>query len=513
MGPEPRRSDRQETLLAGLAGEVLWSYSAAGVAAVTNLAVLAFALRRLSLVDFGTYAILATVTQLFTFLDFSLSTTAIRAAAIADSSPDAEEREGALQAIRAVHACNLGLAGVLLAITTGGSMIVALVHGPVPAALIGLLGAAACLSTGTASLLGVATGARRFRQLAFATLAGVSASALIAVLFVGAFGVAILGAAELVRIVVSRGLIAKWVRPLGSLGLPSRPSLASLRETWRPAWPLVAISAAGLVVSSTDVLLLGILSGSAAAGAYRIGSLLPMQAAGLLFRGYDAAFPLLAGERDPVLQTQVTRTLTRVFSILAAAGLGMAALHAEVVVRALSGDSGTLSSQVLIAFAIVWSVNVVIHGPVLHLLSRGGQALLGRVVLAELVLNVLLTIGLVVLVGPIGAAVASLIAVIASNFILAPAMMRGALGAEVGRTVWLTGSAGLLAGAAGAVVGRLVAAPLSSSAVRISVAFAVTAACAGAAIALLSTKEEKRLLAGSVHRRIAHPTQAPAVLR
>lgn len=512
-GSEPCRSEPREALLAGLAREVSWSYLAAGVAAVTNLAVLAFALRRLSLVDFGTYAVIATVAQLLAILDFPLSITATRATATLIASDNAGEREVSLRSIRAIHSCNLGLAVVLLALAAGTSTIVALLRGPGPAVLIGFLGLAASVNAGTAILRGVATGARHFRHLAWAMLVAVSASALVTLLFVGTFGVVVLGVAELVRIVVSRGLISRWVRLLGSLDLPRRPSLASLREIWRPARSLLVLSTAGLVVSSTDVLLLGALSGSAVAGAYRIGSLLPMQAADLLFRGYDAVFPLLAGERDPVIQARVTRMLTRVFSILAAAGLGTAALNADAVVQVLSGASGGLSSQVLIVFCIVWSVNVVIHGPILHLLSRGGQALLGRVVLAEMGMNVLLTVVLVAIVGPIGGAVASLIVVTISNLIVAPAVMRSALGAGVGGTVWRTGSTGLLAGAAAAAVGRLAAVPLSSLAARLSVAIAVSSVCAAATIAILCTKDERRLLVGSAQRRIVGPAERPATSR
>lgn len=508
-GGEVDRPFVEGPALAGLAGDVSWTYVAAGLAAVTNIGVLAFSLRRLSAVEFGTYAVVSTLAQLLTILDFALSTTTVRATATLATSRDADEREACLLTIRSVHACNLGLAGVLGAVTAVGGTIVALGRGPGPAALTALLGTAICLNTATAVLLGVATGARRFRELALTTLAALASSSLVVVLFVGRFGIVVLGAAELCRVVVSRGLIAGWVRPITQLRLPNRPSLAGLREIARPAGSLVAVSAAGLAIATTDVLLLGALSGSKAAGAYRIGSLLPAQATGLLFRGYDAAFPLLAGQRDPKVQAQVTRLLTRLFSILAAAGLGAAALHASLVIRAFSGTSDPLSSQALTALCVVWSVNVVIHGPALHLLSRGGQALLTRVVLAELVLNLVLTIALVIVVGPIGAAIASVVAVTASNLILAPVVMRGMLGPEVGRTVWITGSGGLLAGAAAAVAGSLAAAPLSNSIARLIVTLVVTAGCAGAAIALLATKEERGLLAGSVGRRVDHPSPVP----
>jgi O-antigen/teichoic acid export membrane protein len=505
LGGDPGPPRSAEPTLAGLAGEVSWTYVAAGASAVTNVALLGFSLRRLSVAEFGTYAVLSTFALLLNAFDFALSTTAVRAAATAATTRDHDERSSSLETIRAVHACNVGLAVGVLASTIAGCTIAALAHAPRLAVLIGLLGLATSLGTGTAVLLGVATGARRFRQLALATIAGLMVSTLVTVLLIGRFGVAILGAAELGRVVASRGVIGRWVRPLGRLALPSRPSLGSLRAIARPVWSLLAISVSGLAISSTDVLLLGAMSGSAAAGAYRIGSLLPAQATGLLFRGYDAAFPLLAGERDPALQTQVTRLLTRLFSVAAAAGLGAVALHADLVVRALSGTSEALSRRALIAFCIVWSVNVVIHGPALHLLSRGGQALLARVVLAELAVNVLLTITLVIVLGPIGAAVASLVAVTASNLVVAPAVMRRALGAEVGRTVWYTGLAALLAGAGSAAAGRLAGAMLAGPAASVVVTLVVTGACAAAAMALLSTRDERRLLAGSLQRRHARP--------
>lgn len=505
-GEEP---GRPEPPLAGLAREITWTYLAAGVAAGSNVAMLGFSLRRLSPVEFGTYAILSTITQLFTIIDFALSTTAVRAAAHATTARNDEEQESSLKIIRAVHACNLGLSGVLLAVTAGGCIVVAWLHGAGLSALTGLLGASISLGTFTAVLLGVATGGRCFRQLAVATLVGVAAALLVTVLFLGRYGVVVLGVAELSRMAVSRGLIAGRIRPLGRLGLPHRPSVMSMREIGRPAGSFLAISAAGLVVASTDILVLGVLSGSAVAGAYRVGSLVPAQVTGLLFRGYDAVFPLLAGQRDPALQTQVTRLLTRLFSTLAAAGLGAVALHADLVVRALSGKSQALSEQVLVAFCVVWAVNVVIHGPALQLLSRGGQALLARVVMAELVLNVMLTIVLVLLVGPIGAAWASLVAVSMSNLLLAPTAMRRLLGSDVGRTVWLTGTVALLAGAAGAGAGRLASAPLTGALARMSLTLVVAGACAGAALALLSSREERGLLAGSLKKRIVQPERRP----
>jgi O-antigen/teichoic acid export membrane protein len=117
-----------------------------------------------------------------------------------------------------------------------------------------------------------------------------------------------------------------------------------------------------------------------------------------------------------------------------------------VVVEAWSGQASGLSVGVLTLYALAWALVTPVQILVLMLVARGRHAVIGGIILAEALVNLALSIILVGSIGPIGAAVATLIAVAVDDILVIPLVATRLLEIPL-LPIAVAGAAGLAAGA------------------------------------------------------------------
>jgi O-antigen/teichoic acid export membrane protein len=215
-----------------------------------------------------------------------------------------------------------------------------------------------------------------------------------------------------------------------------------------------------------------------------------------LFNGYDTVFPSLAGTQDERGQEAATLFLTRVAGYVAGSSFcAMALLRADVV-TVIVGHQSVLAEEVLLVFCGIWLVNIPVHGLMLLLIARGRQAVFIPLVAAEAVANLVLTVVLAVIFGPIGAALATLVTIVVTNVIVLPILVRKEFAST---SSWRIAGDGLACGGIGGAVAAVATMPILVLGVG-SIRLAVGLAVAGAAsllvgLVLLRHNGRKTLLA------------------
>jgi O-antigen/teichoic acid export membrane protein len=101
----------------------------------------------------------------------------------------------------------------------------------------------------------------------------------------------------------------------------------------------------------------------------------------------------------------------------------MALLRADVV-TVLVGHRSILAEEVLLVFCGVWLVNIPVHGLMLLLIARGRQSVFIPLVAVEAIANLALTVVFAMVIGPIGAALATLVTIVVTNVIVLPVLVR-----------------------------------------------------------------------------------------
>ena len=232
------------------------------------------------------------------------------------------------------------------------------------------------------------------------------------------------------------------------------------------------LSVAGQVISATDLVVVGAVATAAAVGLYRAGSIVPTQVTSLLFIGYDTLYPHLAGTRDTDGQETATRFLTRIASFVAGAIFATVIVLRVDVVMVVTGRASTLGESVLVVFCGVWLANIPIHGLSLLLIARGRQKIFIWLVGVEATANLALTIIFAVAIGPIGAAYATLITILASNVIVFPYLVRHEVSSGVARRTVLEALAAVAIGGASAALATTLAFEFSAGWDRLLAGFA-----------------------------------------
>lgn len=500
----------EPAVLRGVGADVLWTYVGVVSVGVTSLLVPAVALRAVGATGYGLYALIAAATSLILPVDVALSLGVSRAAARQAAMADGPLRDAEREHVIAAHSLYGGAAIALAGLTTlacawvlAGSVRRAEIGPAAVAAVIAVLGANVAVLLATSALNGVLIGTRRFRTAGGAAVLGSVVTAVNVPWMAHAFSVPGIALAVLAGTLTSRGLLvirARQHEPWVSFRLPDRYD-TRIREVIAVAAPMVAVGVGGQVVATTDVFVLSALGSSAAVGLYRAASLVPSQIINLIFRGYDASFPALAQERLAARQEEATRVLTRLASIAAGVALGGAAWLAPDLVRMVAGQPSALAVDVLRIFAAVWCVNAAAHGLALVLIARVQQRVFAPLVMGEAVLNLGASLVLVSIIGPVGAAWASLLTIAASNLVVLPLITRRHLDGSAVSLVVMNGFvfAVLGAAAAGAVVG-LVSLIGFHGLARMGVA-GVGLLAAGAALAAVALGDRgRRMLAGAFHR-------------
>jgi len=250
---------------------------------------------------------------------------------------------------------------------------------------------------------------------------------------------------------------------------------------------------------------IGALGTAAQVALYRIGTLGPTSLIVAIWTGFDTTFPSLSSVDKARADTQEADVafLTRVTCYAAGLSLGAMAMLRDDIVTVVLGHQSRLAVTVLVVFCIVWATNCPIHGICILLIARGRQRAFVPYLIGELLLNMLLTVLLVIALGPIGAALATLFTVFVSNTVVMPFAIRNELQISCFRLVWCDG---LLAIACGAIMAGLSIAPICSlppGINRLCIGIAISA-CVGLGFGYLllggSGRETLRTM-----MRVAHP--------
>jgi len=415
-------------------------YLNAVTSALGNLYLLGFSFRHLGSSTYGVYALAATVLAIFGTVDFGLRLLVVRATARDSVSFNDDERCQARKDVETAHT-TYGAWGLIVLATTGVlTLIMSLTHtgslaGKHVPLMVVLVGLATALNLGSASFTGIPAGRSKFHVPAIAGLLGTGVEIAVVVATIDHLHLVALGAGFLSSVVVSQGFCAIWIRRHETWFhlLPRRIGWTDIRRVASFSAPLLVLSIAGQVVSATDLIVVGAVATASAVGIYRAGSVVPSQATALLFTGYDTVYPHLAGTTDRDGQETATRFLTRVVAFIAGAMFGTVILLRSVVVVVVTGHSSALAESVLIVFCCIWLANVPIHGLCILLIARGRQNVFIWLVGVEASANLVLTIIFALIIGPIGAAYATLVTIVVSNVVVFPHIVRHELSRGMAR--------------------------------------------------------------------------------
>lgn len=480
-GSDGGPSDDGRSLLRGAARDVGWSYVSLLVTAGATLTASGLIVREAGAAAFGMYSLILVSGAVLVPLEWSISVVIVRGVARRAGVPTAQEEALATSA----HAVLVGLAALVLLVgaVIGATQVLALSSARTGGDLGALIFLVACswsVLIATAGHHAVLLGHRRFRRMAAATSFGAISQLLVLFVFMRSEPLIVIGIAQLVAALSSRTAIFIGARRIDDLPLlPRRISVADVRRISKGAAPVFALGVGAQVVTTTDLIVVGALAGPAAAGFYRIGSLLPAQIIGVLYRGYDTVFPALARSADVRAREGAVVFLTRLLAYSAGAALGGVALLAEEVVVLLSGEPSQEAETILIIFAVLWTVNATVHGLALLLVALEQQSKFLPLVAVETIANLSLTIPLVVVWGGRGAALASLVTLIISNCFLFPMVVESSFTLSVARTIWVDGLGNAALGAIPAVAAVLsIRFVIDDPAARIASSLGFTAALA-----------------------------------
>ena len=442
-------SDRGPSVLRGAARDVGWSYVSVLVTASATLMASGLIVREAGAAAFGMYSLILVSGAVLVPLEWSISVVIVRAVARRAGVRTAEEEE----ATGSAHAVLVGLAAlVLLAGAVTAATHALAIESPRIDGLSTLIFLIAC--SWSVLIFGaghhaVLLGHRQFRLIATAISLGAVSQLIVLVVFIRSGPLVVMGIAQLVAALSSRMVIVIGARRIDHLPVrPGRISTVDLRSISKGAAPVFALGVGAQVVTTTDLIVVGALAGSTAAGLYRIGSLVPAQIIGVLYRGCDTVFPALARSTDAREREGAVVFLTRLLSYTAGAALGCAALLAEEIVVVLSGEPSHEAEAVLIIFALLWTVNATVHGLALVLIALERQSTFLPLVAVETIANLLLTIPLVSVWGGRGAAAASLVTLLISNCVVFPKVVKSSFTISPARTIW---GDGLVSAALGAI--------------------------------------------------------------
>jgi O-antigen/teichoic acid export membrane protein len=464
----------------GLGRNAAWLYLNAATSALGGLYLLGFSFRHLGASSYGLYALAATVLGVFGTVDFGLRMFVVRATARDSGSFTDDERHRVRSDVEAAHTTYavwglavLAATGILtLGVVLSHDHSLAGKHMPLVVLLVGL---SVALNLGTASFAGIPAGRRQFHVPAIGGIAGTCVEIAVVVPTIDYLHLVALGAGFLASVLVSQGYCAWWLRRHEPWfrHLPRRIGWADVRRVASFSAPLLVLSVAGQVISATDLMVVGAVATAAAVGLYRAGSIVPSQATFLLFTGYDTVYPHLAGTTDRDGQENATRFLTRVASFVAGAVFATVIVLRVDVLMVVTGHASALGESVLVVFCCVWLANVPIHGLSLLLIARGRQNVFVWLVGVEASANLALTIVFAVVIGPIGAAYATLVTIVASNLIVFPHLVRHEFSEGAARRTVLKALAAIAAGGASAALAASPALELGADWSRLLVGLAL----------------------------------------
>ena len=260
---------------------------------------------------------------------------------------------------------------------------------------------------------------------------------LVALLVPNGGGLILLGALTLATTLLRLALPLAWLRSeLPGLQLARRYlSGARLRELIAFSWSNFLVHVSNKVVFATDIVVVGIVLGPAAAALYAIPAKLFTMAFGLGSVGTSLLYPALAEHEGAGEEDRQRRLL------LAGLRGGMAAaaflalpmlLIPDLLIEGWVGDGYGESSPVLVLLALVLLVHQPVYLMTQFLIARARQHEIARVLVLAGVANVVLSVTLAATVGLWGVALSTLVTDLAVLAYAAPWLVAPAASLSVG---------------------------------------------------------------------------------
>lgn len=447
--------------------------------------------------DYGVWATIAAFRSALMFLDGGLAFGVTRDASLfAAGDGEARSRLHASYSLYLGAGLVVGLLGALLSWVPGTLLDISSSR-PDVAVVTMLIGVETGLALAAAPANATLRGLGRFGLLAAASGSTAIAGTLLLVVLTPGWGLVGAGAAVLAGRLVG-GLIAlaatRLILPLGSLRLPTARGMRRVSSFALPLWAAAIGSAIGV---ATDVPIVGALFGADAAGAYGVGAVIPSVVAGLIFVLLDTAYPRLATLARASIG-HIARLLTTAGAFVAAMGLGAVAISGQDLLTVWLGQAPDLAIAATVAYAAVWLLNVPAHVLVLSAVARDQHYVIGRVVVVESIVNLILSLLLAHLIGPVGPAIATVATIGVSNGVVLPVIIGRTIGVSPARLL-IPALAAVAAGLLVAFVAWIPAAAMGSSAGRIAVhALLVAIAIAAVGTWVISKRAAVQRLLGVV---------------
>jgi O-antigen/teichoic acid export membrane protein len=444
---------------------IAWRYTCQAVSAAGGLFLVGFAFRKLGASTYGAYALVITVLGLLGTVDYGLNMSVVRAAARDNPSFSLQETAQARRDVQVANSAYGAMGAIALLVSAASIPVLVAVKSRNVAGTyalpvtVGLVGLSVALSLATSAYTGLPTGRQQFHVPAISGILGVMANIAVVVPTLAMLGLPSLGLGLLANALVSATFPAVWLKmrePWFHL-LPGRARWTEVRRVGSFAMPLLVISIYGQVIAATDLVVVGAVATAAVVAFYKVGNLAPGQAVSWLFNGYDTIFPSLAGTQDKSGQEEATLFLTRVTSYIAGSSFCTMVLLRADVVTVLVGHRSILAEEVLLVFCGVWLINIPVHGLMLLLIARGRQGVFIPLVAAEAIANLALTVVFAVVIGPIGAALATLVTIVVTNVIVLPILVRKEIASM---TSWRIAGNGFACGGIGAAVAAAAMLPM-----------------------------------------------------
>lgn len=437
--------------LQGVARQGAWHMAAIVVPGVYIVLLIAYLLRTLGPEAYGIWAAATALVGYLTLLDAGLSTTTARAAARAAAGDDE-----AIAQVRTAYGAYAALACV--------AVLIGLLLGTLIPFILGLEGDIAgeawlvaaflALDLGiviaTAGWMGTLRGTRRFREMLAVNSAQVAVAVLLLLVLLPPFGLVGAAAAQPIGRVSGRTLAALiLVRQVSWFSArPRWPGWASLRTVTAFSLPILAMQTATQLGVGTDVVIVGAAAGPTAAGLYAAGAQLSRYVGYFLFPVLGVLLPSFSAAfiKRPEAVPELVRRAVVLTGLIGGTVYGTMALQAETLIQVWSGQSAPVSVQVLVLYALAWTIVTPTHVMMLMVIASGRHRLVGAIVLVEAVVNVVLSIILVSFMGPVGPAVSSFAVILVDDLLVLPVVSARALG---------TGARPILAGSLGGAVGGM----------------------------------------------------------
>ncbi len=421
--------------LQGVARHGAWHMAAIVVPGIYTVLLIAYLLRTLGPEAYGIWAAATALVGYLTLLDAGLSTTTARAAARAVAGD-----EEAIAQVRTAYGAYalLGCVAVLIGLLLGTLIPLILGLEGDLAREAWLVAAFLALDLGiviaTAGWMGTLRGTRRFREMLLVNVVQVAAAVLLLLVLLPPLGLVGAAAAQPIGRVFGRSLAAfilarqvSWFR-----ARPRWPGWADLRTVTAFSLPILAMQTATQLGVGTDVVIVGAAAGPAAAGLYAAGAQLSRYVGYFLFPVLGVLLPSFSTAffQRPEAVPKLVRRAVLLTGLIGGTVYGTMALQAETLIQVWSGQSAAVSVQVLILYALAWTIVTPTHVMMLMVIASGRHRVIGAIVLAEALVNLVLSIVLVSIMGPVGAAVSSFVVILADDLLILPFVSARALRAR-----------------------------------------------------------------------------------